>query len=262
MVSVSRTSKRGDARQNRGQGLPERFTRRGLRTGPVRGRLRRSEMTRNRVRTAARLVAPIWLLLGAGCHLLAGDFETEGAGGRDAVCEEESFACDGATLQQCTNQEWVSIQVCNQPELCLADEGRCQECSAGEHRCVGQRLEQCNVSLDGWTLVIDCDPSFVCDDVAADCVTCKAGSARCASDGVTLETCNVSASGWTSDTCALGCVDEPDDCDYCSDCAPDGRWVCSPCGKVLQCQGGAWRFDQDCLHVEQCIIDGTGGYCI
>jgi hypothetical protein len=216
-------------------------------------------MTRNGVRVVGRLVGSCLVLVSSGCHLVVGDFETEsGAGG----CVEGAFSCDGATLQQCTDQVWVPFQVCSQPELCLATDGRCQECGPGQHRCTGQRLEQCNSTLDGWALVEDCASDLVCDETSASCVTCRAGTARCASDGVTLETCNVNASNWTSDACTAGCVDEVDDCDYCGDCAFEGRWVCSPCGKVLHCVGGAWRVDKDCARVDRCVVDDSGGYCL
>ena len=202
-------------------------------------------------------VAAILSLFGSGCHLLVGDFEIE-----EAACADGTFSCAGVTLQQCSNRTWVPLQECNRADLCAAEEGRCRECSAGDFRCQGQLLEQCNATLDGWDTNQQCDPALLCDADAGRCVTCKSRTARCTTDGAAVETC-VGESGWTSDNCGtLGCVDEPGDCDYCRDCAPEGRLVCSPCGKVLRCEGAQWRAVEDCLVVDQCVTSGSSWYCM
>ncbi len=216
-------------------------------------------MASNGMRTVTRLLTPILALLTPGCHLVVGDFDTESSG----ECVDGQFTCTLDLLERCVDQTWVTEQTCGRPELCSAGEGRCQACAINETRCLDQRLELCNATLDGWTLLTECAAPLTCDATLSSCVACRAGSARCTSDGITLQTCSVNAQTWTTDSCgSQGCVDEPEDCDYCLDCAPEGRWVCSPCGKVLRCEGAQWRVVEDCLDVNQCVVQGSGGYCI
>lgn len=213
---------------------------------------------------SAACAASLLMLPTGGCHLLWGDFETTEEARPDRVCTEGTFACgEDGTLQECRDATWAFLEVCEEPDWCRQDEGRCLVCKPGTRRCDPHRLLQCSDAGDAWVPVLECPAPLVCDEMSASCATCSAGAARCTSDGLALETCNTSASGWTLDNCgAGGCADEPNDCDYCSNCAPDGHWVCSPCGKVLYCEGSQWRVTVDCGRVEECVVDSTSGYCI
>ena len=213
----------------------------------------------------ARVAGLVVAISSAGCHMVFGDFEVveQGTGGGGATCQTGDFRCNGAMLQSCSQGIWTDFQACPQPEYCLAAEGRCQICKAGGHRCDGQILQECNAAEDGWTTVLECETDLVCDEDEQECVTCKKGSARCFDDLTGLETCNANQSGWTTERCgAEGCVNETGDCDYCAGCSPEGKWRCSPCGKVLQCKGGRWEEQNDCQRVGLCIVDSSGAaYC-
>jgi hypothetical protein len=193
----------------------------------------------------------------ASCHLWLDDFEAA-----DALCAEGAFACDGRSLQICLDGAWTASEVCDESDLCHEDWGRCLQCKPDTYRCDGQQLQRCARAGDGWTEIVECAEPLVCNDETATCVTCLAGTARCLADATALGTCNSNASGWSSITFgATGCVDEPGDCDYCSNCSDEGRWVCSPCGKVLHCEDSVWHVIVDCLRVEQCVVDSSSGYC-
>jgi hypothetical protein len=215
---------------------------------------------RGRVAAAALLLWP----LSAGCHLVLGDFETTTSEATSSPsCEEGAFACDSVgTLQQCQNATWVVVAVCEHPAWCREDPGRCQVCEPDSYACEAQQLRQCDATGDAWIPLTDCSAPLVCDETLASCATCKVGSARCDSDGVTIETCNARGTDWLSAGCGAGvCWDEPGDCDYCTSCNDPGRWVCSPCGKVLHCVGAEWVVTDDCGAARQCVIDASGGYC-
>ncbi|HOU89871.1 MAG TPA: hypothetical protein PLU22_02435 [Polyangiaceae bacterium] len=205
------------------------------------------------------------LLASVGCHLVWGDFEAAKEGtSANPTCTEGHFTCDDAGgLQQCRNATWTPFAACGRPEWCLASEGRCRVCEPGSFACEAQQLLQCSAAGDAWAPFQSCPASLVCDAVNGACATCRAGAAHCTSDRLALETCNTSASSWTLENCGTsGCVDEPDDCDYCGDCAPEGRWVCSPCGKVLRCEGSQWREVANCGRPETCVVEASSGYCV
>jgi len=214
-------------------------------------------------RVAAVALPP--LLIGVGCHLVWGDFEVaEGVAPAVPSCTEGLFICDDAgALQQCRGAAWTPVAECGRPEWCLASEGRCRVCEPGSYACEAQQLLQCSAAGDGWVSVELCPAPLVCDALNGACATCRAGAAHCTADRLALEACNVGASGWTLEPCGSGgCVDELDDCDYCGDCAPDGRWVCSPCGKVLRCEGSLWRELANCGRAELCVVETSTGYCV
>lgn len=205
------------------------------------------------------------LLVSVGCHLVWGDFEAaKGDPPAGATCTEGLFTCDDAgALLQCRDAAWTPFAVCGRPDWCLASEGRCRVCEPGRFGCEAQQLLQCSAAGDAWMPLQVCPASLVCDAASGTCAACRAGAAHCTSDGLALETCNPGASGWTLENCGIGgCVDEPDDCDYCSNCAPEGRWVCSPCGKVLLCEGSQWRELASCGRAELCVVDTSSGYCL
>jgi serine/threonine-protein kinase len=53
------------------------------------------------------------------------------------------------------------------PEAPAPAEAQSGECIAGQRRCNGTILQQCNAALDGWTDSVDCGESAVCDATSA-----------------------------------------------------------------------------------------------
>lgn len=124
----------------------------------------------------------------------AGHCQAGLASGRCAPCVEGDFRCDGAVLDHCVDNAFVTLKTCDTVPLCNETAGDCTTagCLADQYVCQGDVLKQCN---DSQTELVDVDTctAGLCDQPGKQCDVCSAGARDC--DNNQVRTC--SANGQT-----------------------------------------------------------------
>jgi len=200
-----------------------------------------------------------------------------------ATCLLGTFACDGAALSRCRDDQsgWEPVETCADAQSCNPRTGTCAACSPPDTACSGVSLLRCAAS--GFELVATCDAPELCDPAAGRCnqtechspgaVRCVTGDLtsleECGNDGrwavreacATRALCSESAAHCLAPACQSGdgrCVGAVH-----QSCAPDlTRWVaddtcgsqetCTPTGcQAAGCSEGSYRCNLASL--EQCV---------
>jgi hypothetical protein len=77
-------------------------------------------------------------------------------GGIDEMCSGDTLRCDGLTLYECRNGEFVEIDTC--PNACIAPLGGCKQCYPNTGTCMGDFSHMCTGDGNGYVDVY-CDPA-------------------------------------------------------------------------------------------------------
>jgi hypothetical protein len=134
------------------------------------------------------------------------------------ACGLGTFACDGATLERCRDDQtdWQPLATCADAASCNPLAGNCSSCTPGDQVCSGADLLRCGAA--GFELVATCGAPELCDSGAGRCQPpeCHAiGAVRC----VTIK-----------------------DLTSLEECGPDGRWTArEACETSALCSASAAR---------------------
>lgn len=130
---------------------------------------------------------------GTDCDPIAGDCTQP--------CTPGAYQCNGAELRRCTpDRTWELIQTCASTALCKPQVNGCQPPAcprAGEFRCVGAELSECNDDLTAWEPRETCKSAALCNAESKRCdpVVCEpAGTLRCFAQE--LRQCNADLTAW------------------------------------------------------------------
>lgn len=154
--------------------------------------------------------------------------------GKDVRCtsddkDKESCSADG--------QGWI-FEDCPD-DICVSGECRSSICHPNEWSCSLETLRHCSPWGDAWLSGDErvCDSSELCDEAAAECDVCLAGSAICNAAGTARLECSADGQKQTTVECPFGvcigeggCVEcEPgakrcDSFEYLSTCDASGSW--------------------------------------
>ncbi len=177
------------------------------------------------------------------------------------VCLAGTFACDGATLQRCNDDQngWEPLTTCSDATSCNPLTGDCTPCTSGDAACSGSTLLRCGST--GFTQAAVCAAPELCDPNEKRCQKpeCSVpGAVRCATGDLTsLEECGNDFRWAVREVCTSRAL--------CSEsaarCLPP---ACEPgetrcLGQVLQvCSGDLthWTDQQTCAPDATC--DPTG----
>lgn len=196
-----------------------------------------------------------------------------GAGGTGGSpsrsCTPGEFRCTGAALQLCDEVEdaFRTVRVCSSAELCCDDPAACEDqpgcraptCSAGDFRCQGELLEQCNDARTGFVALDRCASELHCNASLGRCTEqpCDATLREQQCSGGNLEECLPGRSAWspinacgtqtlcrssTSESCALAA------CRISNPGSPPSPYICMS-GNLLRCKDDQTRWE----HVETCL---------
>ncbi|HTQ05434.1 MAG TPA: hypothetical protein VMI54_16335 [Polyangiaceae bacterium] len=183
------------------------------------------------------------------------------------VCLAGTFACDGATLEHCLDDEtgWEALTYCDDASSCNPLTGDCTPCSPGDAACSGSELWVCGAN--GFAKSKTCDAPELCDagNKTCDPSDCSVpGATRCdTTAGLTaLEECGNDRRWTVRDACSNSalCSEETSAC-VPPACA-SGEVRCL--GQVHQtCSGDLthWVDDQTCAAGQSCDPDGCHGPC-
>jgi hypothetical protein len=182
------------------------------------------------------------------------------------VCLAGTFACDGATLERCRDDEtdWEVLATCSDATSCNPLAGACTPCMPGDTACSGAELWVCGAS--GFAKAATCATPELCDPVAGACEPpgcAKPGAVRCVNSDVTeLEECGNDGRWAVRDACASRplCSESAGAC-LPPACGPgDARCL----GQVRQkCSGDLthWVDGETCSDGLSCDPDGCHTGC-
>ncbi len=175
-------------------------------------------------------------------------------------CQSGEGQCSGGQLQVCTPAGWQAQRQCGTQALCEVGLASCSAlgapcdpstaacgepvCLAGEVRCSGSRLEECNSEQTGWELLQQCASEALCLASGATCLPpqCAIGENRCAPDGV-RQVCAPGRNGFIGIEQCLSSA-------FCS--AEPGFEGCG----IVPCEAGALRCNG--AQPERCRDDRSG----
>jgi len=195
------------------------------------------------------------------CNAAAGKCEP-------AACNNGSYQCQGNILQVCNNGSYSQLDVCDTKDLCDANNGRCQQCTANYRTCQNGDVQSCAYNWGQSTPVIStiCAPGTCVSSANSASCTCRQGTSYCNNDGdIGVTTCT--ANGLTA---YVQCPKDPytgaqQVCNQkfgkCTGCI-SGRFQCDPSGVLKQCadDGSDWKVVSDCTAANlQC--DAGRGVC-
>jgi len=125
----------------------------------------------------------------------------------DTKCVRDSFRCQGAELQKCSERwdEWRFEQTCPTEASCDPQAGNCAAlpCQANTHRCNGRFLERCNAS-GAFERIEGCPSSEDCSATDAMCrPSCKTGEQKC--ETKKQQTCGPGGFWGVAFDCEFGC---------------------------------------------------------
>ncbi len=143
------------------------------------------------------------------CDVAKADAQT--AAGELGTCQPTSchfgqFACDGATLERCNDDQngWTPLATCPDAGSCNPLSGDCTPCSSGDTACSGRDLLRCGT--DGFSRVTTCTAVELCNAAQGRCdkPACSVpGTVRCVSGEPTqLEECGNDLRWSTREACA------------------------------------------------------------
>jgi hypothetical protein len=194
-----------------------------------------------------------------------------GGGGASEDCEPGSFRCEGAALELCEpTREFRTVRVCSAPELCCSAPEQCAgqpgclapTCMAGERRCRGEVLEECNAGQTGFVEIDRCLNEPSCNATLGRCTDgpCDAIAREKQCNGPQLEEC-LANSGWipieacathglcdpSAETCAVG------DCRIGGVASLPSPYQCVG-GNLLRCNDAqtGWEHVETCLNPSNC----------
>ncbi|HEY3495242.1 MAG TPA: hypothetical protein VGK73_11175 [Polyangiaceae bacterium] len=229
--------------------------------------------------------------LGAGCQLIAGDFEVVPAQPPLAelprACLPDSGRCTGAVLEECApdRKTFQAVEECASPNECDPTARACHPCVPGEYACNGQQLLLCDAGLL-WQPQSDCLTAELCsltpDRRSGQCVVpiCDVGQHECQGDRLLrcapgrdewelLEACADAAHCDAQQANTAFLAGEKVHCqplctgdDCYKECTP-GSMRCAPSSipEVQQCSSeGRWIRREVC--VNRALCDGVNGRCL
>jgi hypothetical protein len=205
-----------------------------------------------------------------------------GAGGSPpAACTPGEFRCQGPALELCDADTFRTVRVCSSAELCCADPALCDRgqpgcrapiCSAGEFRCQGDALEQCNPGQTGFLPVDRCAGSLYCNASLGRCTEqpCDAAQREQQCNGRTQVECLPGRSDWspideciTHELCTTGArACAPPACRISNPSSQPSPYICTS-GNLLRCndEQTGWEYVETCLNTANCyaLIDELVG---
>ncbi len=174
----------------------------------------------------------------------------DGASDYCRECKSGQTSCDGATLRTCTSAGKWSTTGTSCANGCIDDDANdyCAECRMGDKTCSGKNLLSCTAE-GRFGDAVACE--LGCHGKACD--VCKAGDARCGSDG--LEQCMDGQWG-VGMSCANGCFGtEPSA--SCGECAMNDT-KCADTMSSQVCKDGKWgtatRCPNDVCMGKACVL--------
>ncbi|MFC1642851.1 hypothetical protein ACFL5O_09245, partial [Myxococcota bacterium] len=185
-------------------------------------------------------------------------------------CSAGEVHCNGPLLQQCSPEHsWVTLDTCVSGALCDSQAVDCRSpvCPvAGEFRCDGARLVECNAAQTDWELRDTCPTPELCDPIDRRCQPkgCPEANRLQCNDHVLVQ-CTSDLTGWrVLETCpegqlcdvqGLGCIDQcPEPPFRCNGADPQ---VC-----VESETGSKWILaNAPCATGALCYTDSSGAYC-
>ncbi|HWO11394.1 MAG TPA: hypothetical protein VNN80_17995 [Polyangiaceae bacterium] len=196
-------------------------------------------------------------------------------------CEPDSFRCEGAALRLCeATRAFRTVRVCSTPALCCASPEQCggqpgclpPTCMAGERRCTGEVLEECNADQTGYVAIDRCASALQCNASLGRCTDqpCDWTQRERQCSGPQLEQCLPGAAVWIpTEACATAGLCDPS-ADTCAplDCrigglaSPPSPYQCVG-GNLMRCNDGltGWEHVETCLNPSNCnaLIDPLAG---
>jgi len=148
--------------------------------------------------------------------------------------------CVGAIPRACdASGTWTSLAACGGTTP-ICKEGVCAAtaCAAGDHRCSGDTLEQCNSTLTGFDPVKVC-PAGMCDATGKECNECAPGASDCL--GSTPRACD-STGHWKALTTCSGTTPVCKS-GVCTAVCSSGEYRCSASSSLERCNASLSGFE-------------------
>jgi hypothetical protein len=194
-------------------------------------------------------------------------------GGSSTACTPGEFRCEGASLRLCeaSTGEFRTVRVCSSDELCCADPQLCDRgqpgciaptCLAGELRCQGDILEECNAGQTGFIPIDRCQSALHCNASLGRCTEqpCDSALRQQQCNGSTLEECLPERSAWSPlEYCTTRALCSPEaSCEQpaCRIGGPGNQpspYICMS-GNLMRCNDAqtGWEFVETCLNPANC----------
>lgn len=199
-------------------------------------------------------------------------------------CQPGELSCVGAALQLCDDAEGAfrTVRVCSTAELCCADPARCAApgclapaCAAGDLRCDGAALEECNAGQTGFVEIDRCQSALHCNASLGRCsdAPCDAVAREQQCSGPELQECLPGRDDWvlreSCETHALcgeggqaGATCAEPDCRIGGAASSPSPYQCVG-GDLLRCNDAqtAWEHVETCLNTANCnaLLDALAG---